>query len=50
MQMMTHMKVMLKTLMVLVSMVALSGLLLVPGNTLLSKGGEAGAIPRGSVR
>jgi hypothetical protein len=51
MQMMTGMKLMPKTRIVLVSMVALSGLLLVnPGNTLLSKGGEAGAIPRGSVR
>ena len=51
MQMMTRMKLMLKTRIVLVSMVALGGLLRVnPGNTLLSKGGEAGATPRGYVR
>jgi hypothetical protein len=45
------MKLMPKTLIVLVSMVALSGLLLVNlGNTLLSKGGKAHATSRGSVR
>jgi len=42
MPMMKRKKLMLKTLMVLVSVVALGGLLPVhPGNTLLSKGGEA---------
>ena len=44
MQMMKRKKLMPTTLMVLVSVVALGGLLLVnPGNTLLSKGGEAWA-------
>ena len=44
MQMMTRKQLMPKTLIVLVSMAALGGLLLVnPGNTLLSKGGKAWA-------
>ena len=44
MQMMTRKKLMPKTLIVLVSMVALGGLLPVnPGNNLLLKGGEAWA-------
>ena len=49
MQMMTRKKWMPTTLMVLVSMVALGGLLLVnPGNTLLSTGGEAWAASLGA--
>jgi hypothetical protein len=49
MQMMTRKKLMPKTRIVLVSMVALGGLLLVnPGNTLLSKGGEAWAASFGA--
>ena len=49
MQMMTRKKWMPTTLMVLVSMVALGGLLLVnPGNTLLSTGGEPWAASLGA--
>ena len=49
MQMMTRKKLMPTTRMVLVSMVALGGLLLVnPGNTLLSTGGEAWAASLGA--
>jgi hypothetical protein len=49
MQMMTRKKLMPTTLMVLVSMVALGRLLLVnPGNTLLSTGGEAWATSLGA--
>ena len=49
MQMMTRKKLMPTTLMVLVSVVALGGLLPVnPGNTLLSKGGEAWAASLGA--
>ena len=49
MQMMTRKKLRPTTRMVLVSMVALGGLLLVnPGNTLLSTGGEAWAASLGA--
>ena len=49
MPMMTRTKLMPTTLMVLLSVVALGGLLLVhPGNTLLSTGGEAWATSRGA--
>ena len=49
MPMMTRKKLMPTTLMVLVSVVALGGLLLVnPGNTLLSTGGEAWATSLGA--
>ena len=49
MQMMKRKKLMPKTLMVLVSVVALGGLLLVnPGNTLLITGGEAWAASLGA--
>jgi hypothetical protein len=49
MQMMTLKKLMPKTRIVLLSMVALGGLLLVnPGNTLLSTGGEAWAASLGA--
>jgi hypothetical protein len=49
MQMMKRKKLMPTTLMVLVSVVALGGLLLVnPGNNLLIKGGEAWATSRGA--
>ena len=49
MQMMKRKKLMPKTLMVLVSVVALGGLLLVnPGNTLLLTGGEAWATSLGA--